>query len=219
MGSVLNLLETAANYDLLSKMSIDLYHMDASAPCRSVRLTAKMVGVELNLKVINLPAGEHLKPEFVKINPQHNIPTIVDDDFALNESRAICGYLVDKRLYFDMGVFYQSFGKVYYPVMFGGATQFDETAKNDFANAVGFLDTFLSQNKYAAGDHLTIADICLMASAATFEATDAHVFDKYPTIKNWMEACKSELVDYQETNQVGAEVFGKMAESAMAKMG
>merc|ERR1712137_1032641 len=218
MGSVLNLLETAANYDLLSKMSIDLYHMDASAPCRSVRLTAKMVGVELNLKVINLPAGEHLKPEFIKINPQHNIPTIVDDDFALNESRAICGYL-DQRLYFDMGVFYQIFGKVYYPVMFGGATQFDETAKNDFANAVGFLDTFLSQNKYAAGDHLTIADICLMASAATFEATDAHVFDKYPTIKNWMEACKSELVDYQETNQVGAEVFGKMAESAMAKMG
>ena len=114
-------------------MSIDLYHMDASAPCRSVRLTAKMVGVELNLKVINLPAGEHLKPEFVKINPQHNIPTIVDDDFVLNESRAICGYLVhkyakddtlypkdpkvralvDQRLYFDMGVFYQSFGKVY----------------------------------------------------------------------------------------------------------
>jgi len=220
-------------------MPIDLYHMDASSACRSVRLTAKMVGVELNLKVLDLQAGEQMKPEFIKINPQHNIPTLVDDGFVLNESRAICGYLVhkyakddtlypkdpkvralvDQRLYFDMGVFYQSFGKVYYPVMFGGATQFDETAKNDFANAVGFLDTFLSQNKYAAGDHLTIADICLMASAATFEATDAHVFDKYPTIKNWMEACKSELVDYQETNQVGAEVFGKMAESAMAKMG
>ena len=114
-------------------MPIDLYHMDASSACRSVRLTAKMVGVELNLKVLDLQAGEQMKPEFIKINPQHNIPTLVDDGFVLNESRAICGYLVhkyakddtlypkdpkvralvDQRLYFDMGVFYQSFGKVY----------------------------------------------------------------------------------------------------------
>ena len=66
--------------------------------------------------------------------------------------------------------------------MFGGATQFDEAAKKDFANAVGFLDTFLSQNKYAAGDHLTIADICLMASAATFE-----VRQRFDLIRSLME--------------------------------
>merc|ERR1712071_23326 len=86
-------------FDSLPKnrtMSIDLYHMDASAPCRSVRLTAKMLGVELNLKVLNLMAGEQMAPEFIKINPQHNIPTMVDDGFAMNESRAICGYLVQK---------------------------------------------------------------------------------------------------------------------------
>jgi len=220
-------------------MSIDLYHMDASAPCRSVRLTAKMLGVELNLKVLNLMAGEQMAPYFIKINPQHNIPTMVDDGFAMNESRAICGYLVqkygkddslypkdpkaravvDQRLYFDMGVFYQSFGKVYYPVMFGGATSMDEAAKKDFANAVGFLELFLSQNKYAAGDQLTIADICLMASAVTFESADAKVFDNCPKIKSWMETCKSELVDHQESNQVGADVFGKMLEGAMAKLG
>merc|ERR1712071_228279 len=75
-------------FDSLPKnrtMSIDLYHMDASAPCRSVRLTAKMLGVELNLKVLNLMAGEQMAPEFIKINPQHNIPTMVDDGFAMNE--------------------------------------------------------------------------------------------------------------------------------------
>ena len=113
-------------------MPIDLYHMDASSACRSVRLTAKMVGVELNLKVLDLQAGEQMKPEFIKINPQHNIPTLVDDGFVLNESRAICGYLVhkyakddtlypkdpikravvDQRLYFDMD-FYKKFQMVY----------------------------------------------------------------------------------------------------------
>ena len=52
-------------------MPIDLYYTLGSAPCRSVMMTAKMVGVELNLKEVNLMAGEQMKPEFLAINPQH----------------------------------------------------------------------------------------------------------------------------------------------------
>lgn len=53
-------------------MPIDLYYTPASAPCRSVMMTAKVVGVELNLKPLDLMAGEQMKPEFMAINPQHN---------------------------------------------------------------------------------------------------------------------------------------------------
>ncbi len=68
--------------------------------------------------------GDHKKPEFLKLNPQHTIPVYKDGDFVLNESRAILAYLatvhdddklypkdpkvrakVDCRLYFDMGLF------------------------------------------------------------------------------------------------------------------
>lgn len=114
-------------------MPIDLYYCEVSAPCRSVMMTAKMVGVELNLKPLDVIAGEQMKPEFLAINPQHNVPTIDDEGFYLNESRAICAYLVnryanddslypaepkeralvDQRLYFDAGVFYHRFGKLY----------------------------------------------------------------------------------------------------------
>ncbi|PSN32394.1 hypothetical protein C0J52_20855 [Blattella germanica] len=47
-------------------MTIDFYYLPGSAPCRSVLLAAKAFGVDLNLKVTNLMAGEHLTPEFLK---------------------------------------------------------------------------------------------------------------------------------------------------------
>lgn len=52
--------------------------------------------------------------------------------------------------------------------MFGGATKIEEKAKKDFAEAIDYLETFLGMNKYAAGDHLTIADLSLLSSATTF---------------------------------------------------
>jgi len=59
-------------------------------------MTAHALGLELNKKKVDLDAGDHLKPEFVKLNPQHTIPTLVDGDFAVWESRAILIYLAEK---------------------------------------------------------------------------------------------------------------------------
>lgn len=66
-------------------MAIDLYYLLMSPPCRAVMLTAKAVGVELNLKETNIFKGEQMKPEFVALNPQHCIPTMVDGDFVIWE--------------------------------------------------------------------------------------------------------------------------------------
>ena len=48
-------------------------------------MVAKALGIELNLKVVDLQKGEQLKPEFVALNPQHTVPTLVDGDFVLWE--------------------------------------------------------------------------------------------------------------------------------------
>ena len=48
-------------------MSLDLYYLPASAPCRAVLLAANAVGVQLNLKYVQLMKGEHLTPEYIKV--------------------------------------------------------------------------------------------------------------------------------------------------------
>jgi len=53
--------------------------------------------------------------------------------------------------------------------MFGDATKLDEKAQSNFQEALGFLNGFLESNNYVAGDHLTVADICCVASVSTIE--------------------------------------------------
>lgn len=51
----------------------------------------------LQIKVINLAAGEHKTDEFTKLNPQQKVPTVDDDGFVMSESRAIMAYLVNEK--------------------------------------------------------------------------------------------------------------------------
>ncbi|XP_043065165.1 uncharacterized protein LOC108087889 [Drosophila ficusphila] len=204
----------------------DFYYLPGSAPCRSVIMTAKAVGVELNKKLLNLQAGEHLKPEFLKINPQHTIPTLVDNGFALWESRAIQVYLVEKygktdslypkcpkkravinqRLYFDMGTLYQSFANYYYPQLFAKAPADPEAFKKIEA-AFEFLNTFLEGQEYAAGDSLTVADIALVASVSTFEVAGFEI-SKYANVNKWYENAKKVTPGWEE-NWEGCQEFKK----------
>lgn len=48
-------------------MPIDFYYVGGSAPCRAALLAAKAVGVELNLKTLDLMKGEQMSPEFLKV--------------------------------------------------------------------------------------------------------------------------------------------------------
>nr|CAA63950.1 GST-4 [Musca domestica] len=200
---------------------MDFYYLPLSAPCRSVLMTAKALGIELNKKLLNLFEGEHLKPEFLKINPQHTIPTLVTI-VALWESRAIMVYLVEKygkqddplypscpkkralinqRLYFDMGTLYQGFANYFYP-QFKEKKPADPELFKKFEVTLDFLNTFLSESKYAAGDSLTLADLALLASVSTFEAVNIDV-SKYEHIARWYALVK-ETAPGADENWAGA---------------
>lgn len=72
-------------------MTIDLYYLPASSPCRSVLLTANAVGVQLNLKFLDLFKGEHLTPEFLKVRNLTSITIVYnlqeESCFGINTDR------------------------------------------------------------------------------------------------------------------------------------
>lgn len=81
-------------------MALTLYNLPLSPPARSVLLTIRNMGLEVNLKNVNVLTGENFDEEFTKLNPLHQIPVLIDhenDDFVVFESRAIMAYLVNSR--------------------------------------------------------------------------------------------------------------------------
>ncbi|XP_055591429.1 glutathione S-transferase 1 isoform X2 [Uranotaenia lowii] len=205
---------------------MDFYYLPGSAPCRAVQMTAAAVGVELNLKLTNLMAGEHMKPEFLKLNPQHCIPTLDDNGFSLWESRAICAYLAEKygkddslypkdpqkravvnqRLYFDQGTLYQRFADYFYPQVFAKQPANPELEKKIY-EALEFLNTFLAGGKYVAGDHLTIADLSILATISTYDVAKVDLA-KYSNVSSWYARLRKEAPG-TAINEAGAAEFKK----------
>lgn len=56
-------------------------------------LAVRNLGLDIEVRNIDIYMGEQNTPEFLKINPLHQVPTLVHEDFVLTESRAIMMYL------------------------------------------------------------------------------------------------------------------------------
>lgn len=188
---------------------MNLYFRPGSAPCRAVLMTAKAIGVKFDKMItINTRAGEQLKPEYLRINPQHTVPTLVDNGFSLWESRAIMVYLVEKyakndalypndpqkralinqRLYFDMGTLYRSLADYYYPQIFQKLPANEEQFKK-IQDSFGLLETFLKDRSFVAGDSQSLADIAILSSVSTFDVSGFAVQD-YANVQRWYEQAK-----------------------------
>jgi len=81
-------------------MALTFYHGHGSPYSWRVFLALEHLRVPYELKVLSFSGKDTTKPEFVAINPRHQVPTITDDGFAVWESTVILEYL-DERFGMD----------------------------------------------------------------------------------------------------------------------
>jgi glutathione S-transferase len=180
------------------------------APTRSIRVRWMLqdLGVDFESVIVNLAAGEHRRPEFLKINPAGKIPVLVDDDLVLTESVAIVLYLAEK--YPHKGLLPTDIklrSQVYRWLLFT-ATELEQPlwrisrhtalypehlrltaevslARQDFTDMVAVMEEHMQGCQFIVGDTVTIADfVC----AYTLDwAKEIGLLDGCPQLLQYIE--------------------------------
>ena len=74
-----------------------LYHFPYSQHARRVVSLLEAASLPYELRHVDMAKGEHLSAAYLAINPNHQLPTLVDGDLVLHESNAILRYLCHKH--------------------------------------------------------------------------------------------------------------------------
>ncbi|XP_060805910.1 glutathione S-transferase 1 [Amyelois transitella] len=216
-------------------MVLTLYKIDASPPVRAVYMTIEALNLpDVEYIDVNLLEGEHLKEQFVQMNPQHTVPTLKDDDFVIWDSHAICGYLVtqygdndalypndpkkralvDQKLHFDSGILFPSLRGTVEPVFFWGEKQLRTENLEKIEKGYKFAESFLT-TPWLAGDHVTLADICCVATISSMHEVLPIDENKYPKLSAWLARCSKENF-YKKGNEGGLLQFRQLLKSKLS---
>lgn len=70
------------------------FYMTPGSCSTGLHILLEEVGAVFEVYIVNLPAGDHLKPDYLAINPKGTIPTLVrDDGTAITDFQAIAWWL------------------------------------------------------------------------------------------------------------------------------
>jgi glutathione S-transferase len=180
------------------------YHHFASPTVRKVRAVAFELTLAPEEIRVDWNAGEHRSPWYLALNPNAKFPTLVDGDFTLWESNAICQYLAtrvaepellpkDERLRaevtrwqcWEVAHFAPAAAKL---IALHSRPAVDATAHaaavTDFQRWAGVLDGHLAGRQFLVGERLTVADFCV-ASMLMYAGSDALPLNGLTHVERW----------------------------------
>lgn len=179
-----------------------------------VSILLEELGLPYNVIPVDIGKGAQFDPEYLKLNPNNKMPTIVDSEgpdgkpYTVMESGAILIYLADKH-----GKFLPKGGEARYDVlqwlmwqmggigpMLGQAHHFlqyapekIEYAMNRYSNEAnrlyGVLNKRLKGRDYVAGDY-SIADMAIMPWLRYPDRQGVDI-EQYPEVKRWRESLEA----------------------------
>lgn len=188
---------------------IDLYAAGTSNGMRA-RIALEECGLPYKLNFIDLAKGEHKTPQFLAMNPNGQIPVIVDHDgpggkpLTLSQSTAILLYCAEKS-----GKFLPKDPAVRAPMLqalmsastdvtpvfsaYFGAKGKEPNSPitqmfKDRARALFQVwDAALGKSKYCAGSEVTVADLSLYAGYARIKGVAPDVLEGMPNVTRWAD--------------------------------
>ncbi|MAQ03560.1 MAG: glutathione S-transferase [Rhodospirillaceae bacterium] len=188
---------------------IDLYFWDTDNGYKARHMMEES-GLEYKIIPINLFEREQFDPKYLKINPHHKIPVIVDPNgpngqqVTLFESGAILKYIgskMDNRLYpddpmqqieVDKWLFYGSAQFTTISQQYGffmmrspedipeAKAHYDKVMRDMYRS----VDVALSDREYIAGE-FSVADISIYSDTHIFGNDKWIGLSDYPNIKRW----------------------------------
>lgn len=186
-----------------------LYYHPISQNCRRVLATIYENGLDLELEEVDLLQGAHRQPEYLAINPNGKVPTLVDGDFKLWESTAIMQYLSQdsplwppSKVRYDIirwqcwaiAHFGHAIGKVVgerlVKKVFGGGEPDEAVVAaglEEFERFATVLNGHLEGRDWLVGDGLTLADFSVAAELTYAPAVNIGL-EPYPHIARWYAA-------------------------------
>lgn len=189
-------------------MMVRLYYSERSGNCRKVHLALLEVGADYQLVQVDLGARDQKKPEFLALNPNGKVPTLVDGDFVLWESNAILWYLAEKypakqlvpedhllHAKLQQMLFWQAcelgpaVGKLVHAAQRepgGSATV--TGLRDDVTRLLGILGGIVSGQTGVVGGELTIADLAL---GPNVERAVANGVTLPASLDPWLQAMRS----------------------------
>jgi glutathione S-transferase len=184
-----------------------LYSMHNSNNCRRVNATIQHLG--LDVEIAETAMGDLKKPEYLALNPNGKVPTLVDGELKLWESRAIMQYLGAKKpsplwpsdpkkqadiarwQFWEATHLGRGTGPFAYEKLFKKI--FMKQEPDPVALAAGekewhafapILNGQLESRKWVVSDELTLADFSVGACFSYAEASGLP-WDNYKHIKAW----------------------------------
>jgi len=120
---------------------------------------------------------------------------------------------VDQLMHFESGVVFEAaLRRLTRPVLFNGESTLPRNQVDHINQIYDFLETFLDDHDYLAGDQLTIADFSLVSTITSIGVFLELDLAKYPRIAAWLERLK-ELPYYEEANGSGAAQYVELMRS------
>lgn len=215
------------------KARVILYGFVASPPWRATALTCEALGVEWVLKPLDVTKMDHHKPDYLKLNPIHSIPTMVDGDYILFDSHAISAYLansyakddkwypkepklrgiVDQRLYYNNSVLGPAFKKYGVPFLFNQIPT--KESITEVKKAMEGLDKLLGDSQFIALSWPTIADCHCAATVFSIQLMLPQTVTH--RISAWLKRCAVTLPGYSKVQEPAAKQL-KMLMNASSKL-